>query len=127
MKLSCEKKNSANGKIEVQISKATLDAKAAKIAGQIAKNVKVDGFRKGKVPANVVEKRYGEKIAEDARQEIISEALSKGLDELKIEGKDLVGQPLITKFERRHIIIIKKLRMENGKWKVENFCAFSVF
>ena len=99
MKLSCEKKNSANGKIEVHISKATLDAKAAKIAGQIAKNVKVDGFRKGKVPANVVEKRYGEKIAEDARQEIISEALSKGLDELKIEGKDLVGQPLITKFE----------------------------
>ena len=53
MKLSCEKKNSANGKIEVSISKATLDAKAAKIAGQIAKNVKVDGFRKGKVPANI--------------------------------------------------------------------------
>jgi trigger factor len=101
MKLSCEKKNSANGKIEVKVSKDILDAKAKKIAANIAKNVKVDGFRKGKVPANVVEKRYGEKIQEDARQEVITEALNNGLKELGVEQKDLVGQPLVTRFEEK--------------------------
>ncbi len=99
MKLSCEKKNSANGKISITVSRDILDAKAKKIAGNIARNVKVDGFRKGKTPAAVVEKRYGEKIQEDARQEVINEALTNGLKELNIDTKDLVGQPLVTKFE----------------------------
>jgi len=99
MKLSCEKKNSANGKIVISVSKDILDAKAKKIAGNIARNVKVDGFRKGKVPANVVEQRYGEKVQEDAKQEVINEALTNGLKELNIDAKDLVGQPLVTKFE----------------------------
>lgn len=101
MKLSCEKKNSANGKIEVKVSKDILDAKAKKIAADIAKNIKVDGFRKGKVPANLVEKRYGEKIQEDARQEVITEALNNGLKELGVEQKELVGQPLVTRFEEK--------------------------
>jgi trigger factor len=99
MKLSCEKKNSANGKIAITVSKDILDAKAKKIAGNIARNVKVDGFRKGKVPANIVEQRYGEKVQEDAKQEVINEALTNGLKELNIDAKDLVGQPLVTKFE----------------------------
>lgn len=99
MKLSCEKKNSANGKIVITVSKDILDAKAKRIAGNIARNVKVDGFRKGKVPANVVEQRYGEKVQEDAKQEVINEALTNGLKELNIDAKDLVGQPLVTKFE----------------------------
>jgi len=99
MKLSCEKKNSANGKIELRASKELLEAKMRKIASSVAKSVKVDGFRKGKVPANVVEKRYGEKIQEDARNELIGEALDGGLKELNIDSKDLVGQPLVTKFE----------------------------
>lgn len=99
MKISANKKNSANGKIEVVVSKDILDAKAKKLAGNIARNVKVDGFRKGKTPASVVEKRYGEKIQEDAKQEIINEALTNGLKELGIDAKDLVGQPLVTKFE----------------------------
>ncbi len=101
MKLSCEKKNSANGKIEVKVSKDILDAKAKKIAADIAKNVKVDGFRKGKVPVSVVEKRYGEKIQEDARQEVINDALKEGLKELKVDAKDMVGQPLVTRFEEK--------------------------
>jgi len=99
MKLSCEKKNSANGKIELRASKELLEAKVRKMASSIAKSAKVDGFRKGKVPANVVEKRYGEKIQEDARNELIGEALDNGLKELNIDSKNLVGQPLVTKFE----------------------------
>lgn len=101
MKLSASKKNSANGKIEVKVSKDILDSKAKKIAANIAKNVKIDGFRKGKTPVAIVEKRYGEKIQEDARQEVITEALNNGLKELGVEQKDLVGQPLVTKFEEK--------------------------
>ncbi len=99
MKLSCEKKNSANGKIELKVSKEFLDSKAKKIAANIAKNIKIDGFRKGKAPIAIVEKRYGEQIQKDARQEVITEALNNGLKELGIEQKDLVGEPLVTKFE----------------------------
>jgi trigger factor len=99
MKLSTTKIDSANGKIEVIISNKYLDEKSAQIAKGYAKEAKLDGFRKGKAPTQVIMKRYGEQIANDARQEAINESVGKGLEELGIKQADLLGQPQITKFE----------------------------
>ncbi len=50
------------------------------------KTVKVDGFRKGKVPRNVYEKRFGkESLYLDAAQLVLPEAYDKALKESKVE------------------------------------------
>jgi len=99
MKVSTKKTDSANGKIEVVISNKYLEDKSAQVAKNYAKEAKFDGFRKGKVPTNVVMKRYGEQIANDARQAAVNESMLKGLEELGIKQSDLIGQPQIVKFE----------------------------
>jgi hypothetical protein len=58
-------------------------------------------FRKGKVPVAVVKARYGEKLRQDAEGEAIREALKNGLAELNINNKDLIGEPAITKFDKK--------------------------
>lgn len=70
----------------------------------------VPGFRKGKVPKNIIEKQYGESVFfEEALDIILPEAYSSAIDELKLEvvarpdidivemekGKDLVFEAVV--------------------------------
>ncbi len=49
----------------------------------------VDGFRRGKAPRSIIEKRYGEGVFfEDAIDNLLNEGYAKALDELKIEPVD---------------------------------------
>ena len=51
----------------------------------------VDGFRKGKAPRSIIEKRYGEGIFfEDAVDDLVGKEYSNAIEELKIEP---VGRP----------------------------------
>ncbi|MDD5549425.1 MAG: trigger factor, partial [Sulfurovaceae bacterium] len=70
------------------------------LAQQAGKSMKVDGFRKGKVPAHVVKKLHGEKLANDAEGEAVRNILNEGSKEAKLNQKDLIGEPFFKKFER---------------------------
>ncbi|MBR4150227.1 MAG: trigger factor [Firmicutes bacterium] len=49
----------------------------------------VDGFRRGKAPRSIIEKRYGEGVFfEDAIDNLLNEGYAKALDELKLEPVD---------------------------------------
>ncbi|MBS7020417.1 MAG: trigger factor, partial [Firmicutes bacterium] len=59
------------------------------------KNVKIDGFRKGKAPKDVFLKKYGkESLFMDAADMVLQDAYTKMLEEHKEE--ELVAQPDIT-------------------------------
>ncbi|OHE08307.1 MAG: trigger factor, partial [Sulfurimonas sp. RIFCSPLOWO2_12_FULL_36_74] len=90
--------NSANAQIEAKIPKEIIDANVEKIAKKLTKTASVQGFRKGKVPVNVVKKQYGERLIQDAEAEALREVLNKGLDELKIAMSSLIGEPNISNF-----------------------------
>ncbi|WP_386691317.1 MULTISPECIES: trigger factor [unclassified Lonepinella] len=63
-----------------------------------AKNVRVDGFRKGHVPAQIVEKRFGASI----RQDVLNDLLPRHFFDLMFKEKvNLAGRPTfaIEKFE----------------------------
>ncbi len=101
MQIDVKKTNDANAVIDAKISKELLDKKEDKIAAVAAKSMKVDGFRKGKVPPHVVKARMGEQIRQDAEQEALKELFDKALEKLDAKSSDVVGEPQITKFEKK--------------------------
>jgi len=98
--MAVEKLNNANALIKIEVSNDVIDAKKEQVAKKIAKQAKVDGFRKGKVPVAVVKKMYAESIEKEAIDELIKDEYELALKELNIKNEDIVGEPIFTKFDR---------------------------
>ena len=101
MKITTKKNNTANATVSVKIPKAFIDEKENVIAQSAAKDMKVDGFRKGKVPTHIVKARYGAKLSEDAKNEAIREAYEEALKKLKLDIATIIGEPKVTKFDEK--------------------------
>ena len=100
MQINAKKIDDANAVVEAKISTDLLNKKEDKIAAVAAKNMQVDGFRKGKVPTHVVKARHGEQIRQDAEQEALKELFDAALVKLDAKADMMVGEPAITKFDK---------------------------
>ena len=100
MEITNEKINEANLLIKGELPKEAIDAQVDKLAKEAGKQMKVDGFRKGKVPAHIVKKMYGEKLEQDAEGEIIREMLNKAYEEAGINPQEIIGEPMFKKYEK---------------------------
>ncbi len=100
MQINAKRVDDANAVVEAKISAALLKKKEDKIAANAAKNMQVDGFRKGKVPLSVVKARHGEQIRQDAEQEALKELFDATLIELDVKTDMVVGEPSISKFDK---------------------------
>ena len=93
MSLQVEKLEKNMAKMTIEASAEELD-KAIESAYQKQKGkISIPGFRKGKVPRQVVEKMYGKEVFyEDAANELIPNAYEKALEECE---EDIVSSPKI--------------------------------
>lgn len=86
--------------LEHNMAKLTIEVSAEELEGALQKayqkqkgRINVPGFRKGKVPRQLIEKMYGPEIFyDDAANALIPEAYSKAYDE---SGLEIVSQPKI--------------------------------
>ncbi|MCI6313329.1 MAG: trigger factor [Helicobacter sp.] len=101
MNLQTKRLDSANAVVSGVISQDVLEQKTQDVIKKIAKSVKIDGFRKGKVPAHLVQSRYKDQIDKDSKQEAVQDLLQAGLKDLGIEPQAMLGNPLISKFESK--------------------------
>jgi len=113
MEIKSNKIDNANAEISATISTDEVNANIEKIAKELAKTASVQGFRKGKVPAAIVKKQYGQKLVEDAESEALRDVLAKGLEELNISNEALIGEPTISKFDKsdEKIEVVVKVAM----------------
>lgn len=100
MDITTNKLDNANFSIAVTVTKNIIESKVDKIAKEAGKQLKVDGFRKGKVPAHVVKQLHGEKLIQDAESEIVKELLDAGIKELEVNPAAVIGQPIFKKYEK---------------------------
>ncbi|TCV87365.1 trigger factor [Sulfurirhabdus autotrophica] len=64
-------------RLDVTLPNEQITTEVANRLKQLARNVKVHGFRPGKVPMKIVEQQHGGQV----RQEVLGEALQKGFSE----------------------------------------------
>ncbi|MBR5799043.1 MAG: trigger factor [Lachnospiraceae bacterium] len=93
MSVQVEKLEKNMAKLTIEVPAEELD-KAIEAAYQKNKgSISVPGFRKGKVPRQMIERMYGKEIFfEDAANALIPEAYEKALEEC---GEDIVSSPSI--------------------------------
>ncbi len=72
-------------KIIISVSPEELKDIEKKIVKRYQKQVQIPGFRKGKAPAGLVKKEYGDSIQMDVIEEAISRFYGQALDEVDIE------------------------------------------
>ncbi len=91
--LKSEKAEKSTVKIEFSVEKSVFDAAVEKVYRKQVKKINVPGFRAGKAPRAIIEKRYGTGVFyEDAINDLIPENYEAALREAGIEP---VGQPEI--------------------------------
>lgn len=83
-----EKLENSSVKLTVTIGKADVAASYNDVVAKYAKNIQIPGFRKGKVPVSVLERKYGDALKNDAVSEIVEKALGDIFDELDKEKSD---------------------------------------
>ena len=92
MQVSVEKTSELSRKMTVSVPEAVVQEKMAVRLKSLARDVKIDGFRPGKVPQQVVKKMFGDRVRGEIASDLINETYFDA-----IEGQDLkpVGHPHI--------------------------------
>ncbi len=100
MKVTVNKIDDANIIVIGTLDAAVIDANVEKLAKQASKEIKVDGFRAGKVPVSVVKQMHGDKLTQDAEGDALRELIDAGVAEAGINASDIIGQPGFKKYDK---------------------------
>ncbi|MET3697355.1 trigger factor [Bacillus oleivorans] len=89
MSAKWEKLEGNTGVLTVEVDAQTVNAALDQAFKKVVKQINVPGFRKGKMPRAIFEKRFGvESLYQDALDIILPEAYSKAVEEMNIEPVD---------------------------------------
>lgn len=84
MHVSVEHTGGLQRRLTVQIPAAEIDEKVATRLKQLTKQVKIKGFRPGKVPLSVVRQRYGKQVWTEIANEAMQASLQKAIRDEKL-------------------------------------------
>jgi len=90
MKIEIEDVDSCNKKIKFEIPYKVYKKEIDKYYQKLGREVKVPGFRKGKVPVSLLEKQFGPDVKKEVMSNLISDHLNKAIAEKELRG---IGQP----------------------------------
>jgi trigger factor len=75
--------------LTVTVDQETVAQEYKKTVNKYAKTIQVKGFRKGKVPASVLEGKYGDALKEETMYTIIENAVDEAIKEIDDKNKPL--------------------------------------
>ena len=93
MKTSLNTLDGLKRSLTVELPVDTFNDKTEKIIKSLATKVRIDGFRKGKIPANILRQRFGASAKSDAATEMVSETLEDALKDADVVP---AAQPSLT-------------------------------
>ncbi len=85
MEAQLVEKKAVTATVNIKVDAADVDRAFEQVLGRLARQVKVPGFRPGKVPMGVLERRVGvEALGEEVRDSLVDEAYPKAMQELDL-------------------------------------------
>lgn len=84
MQVSVEATTSLERRVTVTVPADQIDSAVDKKVQETSKTIRLDGFRKGKVPTKVVKKRYGASIRQEVLGDVIQTSYFEALQEADI-------------------------------------------
>lgn len=92
MQVSVETTSPIERVLTISVPAARIDDKVNAEVAKTAKTVRIDGFRKGKVPVSVVKKRFGQSIRMEALEQVMRDAY---VEAIQAESINPAGMPAI--------------------------------
>jgi trigger factor len=84
MKASIEQISPVKKRLTVEVEAQEVDRKIEEAYRELKKRAKVDGFRPGKVPRNILQRYFGDQVTQDVKRGLLSETLPQAFEETKI-------------------------------------------
>ncbi len=91
-------------KVTIEIPADTVSEKLRDSLDTMAVEAQLPGFRKGRAPRALIEKRFGTALRDEAKKTLVAEAYTKAIEEHKLQ---VVGEPVAEQFE--------KIEVQDGK------------
>jgi trigger factor len=88
MNIVVEKQPKCIATLNVEVPAADVAAKREKIASTYASQAKIAGFRPGKAPKNVIQKRFGKQISEELTEALFGEACDQAMEKEDLKVLD---------------------------------------
>lgn len=101
MQVEAKLVDKANAKASVKINAKELEEKCEELAKDAAKNMNIQGFRKGKVPVKVVLDRYKDGLINDAKNKLLRDSIAESLKIIDKDFEDLIGEPVVSKINEK--------------------------
>ncbi len=92
MQVSVEKTSELSRKMTVSVPESVVQEKMATRFKSLAREVKVDGFRPGKVPSHIVKKLFGDRVRGEIAGDLIQSTYYEALQNQELRP---AGQPFI--------------------------------
>jgi trigger factor len=85
-----EDAGAARKKITLEIPQERIAAKLTESFGEFQKDAVLPGFRRGRAPKRLIEKRFGSELKNTTKQQVVAEAYEKAVKDNKLEA---IGDP----------------------------------
>jgi len=122
VKVTVNKIDDANISVSGTVENSVIEANIDRLAKEAGKQMRVDGFRPGKVPPHIVKKLHGDKLREDAESEALKALMDEGIKEAGINAADIIGEPSFKKYDKQGDKIEVELEISlKPKVKVEGY------
>ena len=84
MQVSVESPSNLGRKLTISVPADKIESAVSNRVKDLAKKVRIDGFRPGKVPTKVVEQRFGKGIREEVAHDLLKSSLFEALQEQQL-------------------------------------------
>jgi trigger factor len=81
MKTKLEEISPVKKKLEIEMEAGEVDKKINEAYRELGKGVRLPGFRPGKVPRKILERRFGNQVMDDVTRRLVNETLPKAVEE----------------------------------------------
>ena len=98
MEIELEEAGSLAKRLSITIPAKQVEDRFASAYRELLREIELPGFRKGKVPRKLLEKRFGERVAAEVTPELAANALEDAVAQYEL---DTVGQPELDLGEAR--------------------------